>query len=228
MYYDGRRWHYVKMMQDIYGTAVDLWKRQDGGTSLYRITIKTGTVILELDNLGGFPENVSTYEVPRTYTGPFNRLSMNMGNVLSTSQKVNYVDQIEVKQGYVERLIPLGACCVRTGLGEGTCSTASQADCEGTLGGTYLGDDSVCGTGGTNCEFCPSYFGDSDDDEDVDQADFGLLQRCLTGPGPFTLSAGCTCFDSEHDADVDSDDLAAFQACLQGSGVQAPPACQRP
>ncbi|MHC4498175.1 MAG: immunoglobulin domain-containing protein, partial [Planctomycetota bacterium] len=97
MYYDGIRWHYTKMMTDMGGNGVSLWKRQDGGPSLFRITIKTDTVVMEIDNLGGFPSN-GVHEVPRVYKGSFNRLSMTMGNSLDTGVS-NYVDQVELRQG---------------------------------------------------------------------------------------------------------------------------------
>ncbi|UCD30003.1 MAG: thrombospondin type 3 repeat-containing protein, partial [Planctomycetota bacterium] len=224
MYYDGLRWHYVKMMTDINNNPVSLWKRQDGGTSLFRLTVKTDTVIMELDNLGGFPDNTSTYEVPRTYKGPFNRLSMVMGNSLATSSMVNYVDQIELRQGYREIPIPTGACCVRTGLGTGTCSVIQVSECD-TQGGTYLGDYTVCGTGNSNCDFCPSCFGDADFDNDVDQEDFGRFQRCHTGPGYFTLDPDCACFDREPDTDVDQEDFVIFEGCMSGANIPADPAC---
>lgn len=97
MYYDGIRWHYTKMMTDLNGGGVSLWKRQDGGPSLFRITIKTDTVVMEVDTLGGYPANVA-HEVPREYKGPFNRLSITMGNSL-VSGLANKVDEIELRRG---------------------------------------------------------------------------------------------------------------------------------
>ena len=101
MYYDGRKWYYVKMINDVAGQPIRLWKRSDGGASLFRMTVKTNTVILELDNQGAPPSDNTVSEVSRVYTGPFNRISLTMGNSVSASGKVNYVDQIELRQGYV-------------------------------------------------------------------------------------------------------------------------------
>jgi hypothetical protein len=217
MYYDGTRWWYVK--NSVNGVPVSLWKRDDGRRSLFRIKVKTNTVILEIDNLGGSPTNTATYEVPRLYLGGFNRLSMVMANKVSaTGSQADTVDEIELRQGVL-----MGACCVRTGFGTGTCNVVLRNECENTPGGTYLGDGSNC----SSCNFCPAYFGDMDEDQDVDQTDFGRFQACLTGPGPWTLTPECTCADRERDADVDTDDFTAFQACLQGPDTPANPACQR-
>jgi len=190
MYYDGLRWHYTKMMTDVNGDPVDLWKRQDGGPSLFRITIKTDTVVMEIDNLGGSPSN-EAHEVPRLYKGPFNRLSMTMGNTVDTGRK-SYVDNILLAQGDVWPLIAEGGCCVATDVGTGTCEVTSQNECESLLGGTYLGDFIYCGANEDTdsdgfvdvCDNCPNdplndrdgdgVCGDVDncpDDANADQAD---------------------------------------------------------
>jgi hypothetical protein len=222
MYYDGYKWYYVKMMTDINNQPVSLWKRSDGGMVTFRLLIKTNTVVMELDNMGGGDNG--SYEVPRTYTGPFNRISMVMGN--STTGKVAYVDQIELRQGHLITPIPTGGCCVRTGLGTGACSLIPQSDCQ-TAGGDYLGDGTSCGLNGETCDFCPVIFGDADFDGDVDMEDFGLFQRCLTGPGPVALTAECACFDRTKDEDVDSDDFIFFDNCFSAPAVPADPNCNQ-
>jgi uncharacterized protein (DUF362 family) len=59
---------------------------------------------------------------------------------------------------------------------------------------------------------------DLDDDGDVDQGDFGLLQACQTGNG--TLASGdCVEADFTGDGYVDSADLSVFQACMSGAGI---------
>lgn len=77
---------------------------------------------------------------------------------------------------------------------------------------------------------CRDPFADADDDGDVDQLDFALLQLCMSGelmPAP----AGCICFDRPEgglphgDNDVDAADLDAFAACVSGPGIPAPPGC---
>lgn len=84
---------------------------------------------------------------------------------------------------------------------------------------------------------CPDPFADADRDGDVDQADFAVLQICLTGaddPGELFDPAKCNCFDRDQmdadpqfrpsidgDDDVDATDLDAFEACASGPGIPA-------
>jgi PKD repeat protein len=65
---------------------------------------------------------------------------------------------------------------------------------------------------------------DFDGDNDVDLADFGTFQNCLSGPG-VPMLPGCEAADLDEDYDVDRDDFGAFQLCLSGSGVPPDPAC---
>jgi hypothetical protein len=149
MYYDGIRWHYTKMMTDLSGAGVALWKRQDGGPSLFRITIKTDTVVMEIDNLGGYPAN-EAYEVPRTYKGPFNRLSMTMGNSL-VSGVANHVDEIELRRG---SLTPSGSPSInqqpqpQNACAGDTATFTVQATGEGTLAYQWQKDQADLGDGG--------------------------------------------------------------------------------
>jgi hypothetical protein len=171
MYYNGTRWFYTKMITDLNGQSANLWKRQDGGTSLFKLTIKSQTVVLECDNQGGYPTTNTAHEIPRVYTGPFNRVSMVMGNTL-VAGKVNYVDEIEIRDGVVSR--PL--------------------------------------------------FIDYDQDGDVDQEDFGHLQKCLTGDG-VTVAANCAACDIDGDQDADDVDVERFMPCLTGPGLLANVSC---
>lgn len=225
MYYDGRKWYYVKTLTDIHNQPVSLWKRSDGGISTFRMTVKTSTVILQLDNMGGPPTNSGAYELPRVYTGAFNRISLVMGNSITASAgKANLIDQIELRQGYLVTPIPLGACCARSGLGTGTCAMLTEADCQAS-GRAYMGDSTTCGLNGETCNFCPPVFGDADFDGDVDMDDFGRFQLCYTGSVPSILSAGCACLDKDRDSDVDSDDAVSFDNCRSGPMVEADPGC---
>ncbi len=67
-------------------------------------------------------------------------------------------------------------------------------------------------------------FADADDDQDVDQADFGSFQACFSGEG-IPAPDGCERFDRPSvgfprgDNDVDGDDLAEFAACISGPAV---------
>ena len=65
--------------------------------------------------------------------------------------------------------------------------------------------------------------GDFNTDHDIDMADFGHLQVCLSGTGVLCAS-GCEDADFDKDGDVDSQDLVQFRACL--SGADELPACQ--
>jgi hypothetical protein len=60
-----------------------------------------------------------------------------------------------------------------------------------------------------------SYPGDFDKDADVDQEDFGLFQRCLSGEGQ-PYPAGCAYSDMDGDSDVDLNDFGRFQDCMEG------------
>jgi hypothetical protein len=64
--------------------------------------------------------------------------------------------------------------------------------------------------------------GDFDGDDDVDQADFGYLQMCLSGSGVLP-PPGCHQADMDGDLDVDTGDAAVFLACMNGAGH--PPGC---
>ena len=226
MYYDGHKWYYTKTVRDIHNQAISLWKRSDGGISTFRMTVKTSTVILELDNMGGPPTTNGIYELPRVYTGSFNRISLMMGNAISAKgSKSDLLDQIELRQGHLITPIPMGGCCVRTGLGTGTCSLTTASVCQ-TSGGTYLGDDSSCGLNGETCNFCPPVFGDADFDGDVDMDDFGQYQLCFTGPGSAALSSACACLDNDHNGKVDLDDLVIFNNCFSGAQVPADATCR--
>ncbi len=66
---------------------------------------------------------------------------------------------------------------------------------------------------------------DFDADDDVDMADFGFLQACLTGPDvPQTLTA-CKNAMLDADADVDQADVLLFMGCLRGADVPIDPNC---
>ena len=66
---------------------------------------------------------------------------------------------------------------------------------------------------------------DIDGDRDVDQGDFGLLQRCFSGPYIPQLDPACTAARLDGDADVDDQDFAVFSGCFDGPSVMADPDC---
>lgn len=66
---------------------------------------------------------------------------------------------------------------------------------------------------------------DHDSDGDVDQADFGWFQACLSGAYVPQSAPDCLNAMLDGDSDVDGDDLAIFADCLSGSGNMASPNC---
>jgi hypothetical protein len=67
-------------------------------------------------------------------------------------------------------------------------------------------------------------FIDYDQDGDVDQEDFGHLQKCLTGDG-VTVAANCAACDIDGDQDADDVDVERFMPCLTGPGLLANVSC---
>ncbi len=63
-----------------------------------------------------------------------------------------------------------------------------------------------------------------DDDDDVDMADFALLQACLTLDPETAISdypVRCSCFDVNKDEILNGPDIQAFVDCAAGPGVVA-------
>jgi len=67
--------------------------------------------------------------------------------------------------------------------------------------------------------------GDFDADGDIDQADFGHLQACLSGPGIVQADPKCEDARLDNDADVDQDDSAVLRRCFRGPDMPADPNC---
>jgi len=90
----------------------------------------------------------------------------------------------------------------------------------------YHFDASTYHASGVNGSGRPFGPGDLDRDGDVDQTDFGHLQKCFSGPGipqndPSCLKARL----DDIDDDVDLQDLAVFRKCLSGANVPQDPEC---
>jgi len=66
---------------------------------------------------------------------------------------------------------------------------------------------------------------DFDNDGDVDLADFGHLQQCLSGREVPQATAACEDTLLDADSDVDGDDVALFLQCLSGAGIPGDPDC---
>jgi hypothetical protein len=67
--------------------------------------------------------------------------------------------------------------------------------------------------------------GDLDADGDVDLADFGAFQACLTRADSAQLQASCLAARLDADADVDADDYQRFAACSSRASVPYIPSC---
>lgn len=68
--------------------------------------------------------------------------------------------------------------------------------------------------------------GDYDHDGDVDQADWGEFQNCLSGPFIPQTDWACAGMRFDADEDVDNDDVAGFLGCWSGPGVYSNPDCR--
>jgi M6 family metalloprotease-like protein len=69
--------------------------------------------------------------------------------------------------------------------------------------------------------------GDLDHDSDVDQADFGLLQGCMSGTGVAQTRPECAEMSLDHDSDVDQSDLQVLLRCLSGPDTAAELDCDQ-
>jgi hypothetical protein len=67
--------------------------------------------------------------------------------------------------------------------------------------------------------------GDFDHDGDVDQADFGWFQACLSGEAVPQDDPACQPAKLDGDGDVDQADFGMFQHCLSGPDVLVDPDC---
>ena len=205
----------------------------------FRLEIKTTTMRFIYWNGNGTINSYAT--IPRLYTGPFNTIAEGPGmgceldavtgeckgprkpfdfGLTNEGWKDAYMDAAVLTGGVLEFKDERGACC----LPNATCSQMLQTECEaatGIFGGVGLPCEQI--------ECCPNPPFDRDTDGDVDSADFGAFQRCLTIGSTTTgsLSLECKCFDVNKDGAVDVvNDLPLFGACASGPDVLATPGCQ--
>jgi len=66
---------------------------------------------------------------------------------------------------------------------------------------------------------------DYDNDGDVDQNDFGHLQRCISGSDGVQDDPSCQDALLDADSDVDANDVQIFMACASGPAIAATPEC---
>ena len=211
-FFNGLRWYYAKFpyTTDINGNSFDLWKHPTGGLTTFRMVVKSNTMSLTLTNLQSTTYGPVVF--PRVYTGPFNRVSLTMGNVTASTAKVNYVDNVEVRGGEIRFAGETGACCLSAGEGTGTCQVVAPDVCEAS-NGAYMGRNTTCGTNNDTCDFCPNDPNkkaagtcgcgqpdtDSDGDGTPDCIDGCPIDPNKTAPG----TCGCGLVDSNDDTDGD-------------------------
>jgi hypothetical protein len=237
-FFDGQRWFYAKdpYVHDIDGNNISLWKSSFGGFATFKMVVKTDTLSLKLTNLLG--PTYGPYIFPRAYTGPFNRVSMTMGNLIVSTGKVNYVDNVEVRNGRIEIPGETGACCISTGEGTGVCQVTAPQACD-ELDGAYMGASTTCGTNNDTCDFCPSDpnkkaagvcgCGHPDTDADGDGVPDCVDDCPNTIPGATVGTDGCPPVipgDFNRDGDVDPTDLVAFRTCTSGPAVPRSSECE--
>jgi hypothetical protein len=110
-----------------------------------------------------------------------------------------------------------GACCHP----DASCSNLLPEQCDGV----WHGRSTSCETLTEGC--CPKIYGDTDNDSDLDVADFALLQRCLTSGGD-VMNAACRCLDFNANDAIDSLEIEHFISCATGPSVPGTglPPCQ--
>jgi hypothetical protein len=168
-YFDGLRWHYAPYLTDINGTTLQLWKSIHGGVSIFKMVVRTNTVLLSIRNPGA--TDYGPFEVARAYTGPFNRLSITLGNPLRSDATDNLVDNIELRNGLivvpVQRFAPF--------------DFDKDKDVDQDDLAVFKACLTAHGIAHDGSDKCAS--ADVDGDNDVDQEDFGRFQLCLSGRG---------------------------------------------
>jgi len=193
-----------------------------------RLTIQSATMRIEMTAENPEPDEYSWCEMPRDFTGPFDRIFVGYAmacELEATEWKcagntkcirgaygagAPCYDNILVRGGWGTG--DPGACC----LSDPACLELPEWDCL-QIGGIYHGPNTDCAT--TVC--CPTPPADHDVDGDVDLEDFGHFQACLTGLAVPLTDMACWCVDLDGDGDVDRDDQAAFRSAMTGAGIPA-------
>lgn len=177
--------------------------------------------------------------IPRKYTGAFNRARMGVGQGCELDSNTDWAacegggtrtdiyvpyglsrgyfidfDNF-VLQGGAGIAVP-GACCKA----DGSCSEMLQDDCEaldlnGNPIGHFMGDGLPCDE---SIHCCPLIYGDTDNDGYVDMDDFAKLQTCLTTGGG-SISDSCRCLDFDSSNNIDDQDVLHFAQCANGPSI---------
>ncbi len=90
----------------------------------------------------------------------------------------------------------------------------------------YDGNASRSYSSGQFAQGTPAGPADYDRDGDVDQADWGEFQLCLSGAFIAQPDANCAGMKFDLDDDVDDDDITLFLGCWSGPGEYANPYCR--
>ncbi|HOW71508.1 MAG TPA: M12 family metallo-peptidase [Phycisphaerae bacterium] len=109
-----------------------------------------------------------------------------------------------------------GSVCDAAGCGQ-------SKDCNGNMLPDECEPDANHNGVADVCEF---QYGDFDLDGDVDQSDFGILQKCLAGNDITLPGSVCQGVDLDHDDHIDASDLWMFRECLTGEGIPFNPNCR--
>lgn len=133
----------------------------------------------------------------------------------------------------MELVTPSTVTVSSEGIGFGAGSTGGTADIwfdwvSGTNAGAFAPGEEIAVIGKSLIPegSCPDPFADTDGDQDVDQADFGVWQLCYTGAGQVIADpTRCDCLDIDHNDRIDLADLDAFVSCFRGPAIQASTSC---
>lgn len=106
---------------------------------------------------------------------------------------------------------------VHSGLNNGTAWYYAAFAYAGMAGRSYAA--------GVHAAATPAGPGDFDRDGDVDQADFGDMQLCLTGSFAPQTNSACQRARFDSDDDVDDADVLKFINCMSGPGTSSDPGC---
>jgi hypothetical protein len=239
-YYDGWKWRILK--SNVFpgnGGDFNLGNKVD----TVQITIKTSTIdIYHRAKVAGAWVESTAMDVPRLYTGGFNRLRagakeacmLQNGTYACDSDYANgkkrpirmgdtRCDETGGWQTNGSKFVSFDNVWLRGGIGnvlsgacclnDASCIETDQTTCA-AQSGRFQGMSTTCEE--TSC--CPYPYADADHDADVDQDDFGAFQLCYTGPTG-GVPTGCECFNRNADSTIDGLDFTAFQACFTGANV---------
>jgi hypothetical protein len=153
-----------------------------------------------------------------------------VGDVCDNCPSVYNSDQADMDHNGV------GDTCDPDRDGDGIANTADNCPDVSNPDQADADDDGV----GDTCDACPgtlpsavvdargcpaSIRADFDSDGDVDQADFGHLQACLTGSGVTSTDPSCADARLDDDMDIDGSDISLLLGCMSGPDVAGNPDC---